>query len=94
MISLGLNTLSLEESWAFFRAGNGNDDGQAGPLTPYDRATYAAMIGRTAAWVMEGSPAPVEQEATAINPAFALLNYGTNDMNMGTTPSERLVGLL
>jgi hypothetical protein len=73
-----------------FVAGNANDGGVSGPLTPFDRPTYAAEVGRTAAWAMSGSPSPVEREREAINPRFALVNYGTNDMNMGATYESAL----
>lgn len=69
----------------YFLEGNGNDFAGNGDLTPYDRPTYAAKVGRTAAWVMSGNPAPIDQEIDAIQPRFALINYGTNDMGMGYT---------
>ncbi|MBU1220877.1 SGNH/GDSL hydrolase family protein [Myxococcota bacterium] len=53
--------------------------------TPFDRVTYAAMVGRTASWVMSGDPSPFDQEVAALNPRYAIINYGTNDMGMGTT---------
>jgi hypothetical protein len=77
-----------------FRAGNGNDGGASGPLTPFDRPSYAAEVGRTAAWAMTGTPAPVDRESAAITPRFALVNYGTNDMNLGTTHRSALFPFL
>ena len=68
----------------YFRAAN------AGGTTPFDRATIAAKIGRTAAWVQTGSPSPLAQEAAALHPRFAFVGYGTNDMQMGTTYASAL----
>ena len=44
------------------------------------RDSLAAMVGRTAKWAITGAPSPVQQEVSAINPRFALVSYGTNDM--------------
>jgi hypothetical protein len=60
--------------------------------TPFDRESLAAEIGRTASWALTGSPSPVEQEIAALNPAFTLISYGTNDMEMGTTHRSALWG--
>lgn len=46
----------------------------------FNRETLAAMVGRTAYWVMDGDPSPFDQEVSALNPRFALINYGTNEM--------------
>ncbi len=59
--------------------------GDAGGSSPWDRESQAAEIGRTAAWALEGAPSPVERELDALHPAFAVLQYGTNDMHMGST---------
>ncbi len=56
----------------------------------WDRDTLAAMVGRTAGWVQTGSPSPLDQEIAAINPRFALVNYGTNDMQQGVTHESAL----
>lgn len=76
-----------EQLWGtieYFRSG------EAGGSTPFDRETIAAAVGRTAAWVISGSPSPLDQELEVLNPRFAFINYGTNDMNMGTTHSSAL----
>jgi len=73
-----------------FLGGNANDGGSSGPTTPFDRDTYAAEVGRTAKWAIGGSPSPGEQEITAIQPRFAIINYGTNDMQMGNTHGTAL----
>lgn len=46
----------------------------------WDRSSSAAVIGKTAWWATDGSPSPLEQELSAINPAFAVVMYGTNDI--------------
>jgi hypothetical protein len=53
--------------------------------TSWNRDTLAAEVGRTAKWVQDGSPSPLAREIAAINPRFALVNYGTNDMQQGIT---------
>ncbi len=58
--------------------------------TSWDRDTQAAVVGRTASWAIGGSPSPIDQEAQALNPRFALVNYGTNDMQMGSTHQTAL----
>jgi hypothetical protein len=73
------------ETVDYFLQGEGDDIGDEGDTTPFDRATYAAVSGRTARWAMSGDPSPLEQEIEAIKPRFALINYGANDMQMGTT---------
>lgn len=58
--------------------------------TPWNRDTLAAVVGRTASWVQTGTPSPLESEIAAINPRFALVNYGTNDMQAGTSHQTAL----
>ncbi len=64
----------LQPTLDHFRAG------RVGATTPFDRATLAAEVGRTARWVLTGSPSPLDQELAAAVPRFAVVNYGTNDM--------------
>lgn len=63
----------------FFRMGDAAGD------TPFDRDTEAAVVGRTARWAITGNPSPIDREIDAINPRFAFVNYGTNDMQQGAT---------
>lgn len=77
---------SLMSTITYFR------DGDIGGATPFDRVTLAAMIGKTASWVQSGSPSPLTREIAAANPRFAFVNYGTNDMGMGTTFAAALPG--
>lgn len=77
-VDLGGRT-QLEPTIAYF---NGGD---AAGATPFDRQTLAAVSGRSASWAISGSPSPVDQEISAINPRFAFINYGTNDMQQGSS---------
>jgi len=64
--------------------------GDASGTTPFDRPTAAARSGMSAVWAITGTPSPLDTEIDAINPRFALINYGTNDMQRGTTPQTAL----
>jgi hypothetical protein len=68
----------------FFRGGD------IAGATPFDRVTLAAEVGRTARWVVTGSPSPLVQEIDAAMPRFAFVNYGTNDMGSGATYATSL----
>ena len=68
----------------FFRAGD------AAGTTPFDRDTLAAKVGMSASWAITGSPSPLDQEVQALNPRFAVVNYGTNDMGQGVTFASAL----
>ena len=74
-IALGEHT-ALQEALDTFLGGN------AAGTTPFDRDTLAAISGKTASWAIDG---PLQDEIAAIQPRFALVHYGTNDMNMGLT---------
>ena len=65
-------------------------DGDAGGGSPFDRASLAVMSGRTAGWAISGTPSPLAQEIEAIDPQMALVEYGTNDMNMGLTHASAM----
>jgi hypothetical protein len=77
-IDLGGRT-SLQTTLDWFRGGD------AAGATPFDRITIAAQVGKTAKWVQTGSPSPLSRETTALDPRFAFVNYGTNDMGMAST---------
>ncbi len=66
--------------------------GDAGSTTPFDRASLAAEVGRSAVWAITGDPSPLDLERTALHPRYALVNYGTNDMQLGTTHRSALWG--
>ena len=64
----------LSDAIAAFRAGNS---------APFSRTSLAAKVGMSASWAMTADStgiAPVDQEVAALNPRFALVSYGTNDM--------------
>ncbi len=82
-LELGGRT-ALMPSIDFFRAGD------AAGSTPYDRATLAAKVGMSASWAIGGSPSPLDDEIQALNPRFAFVNYGTNDMGQGVTFASAL----
>ena len=64
--------------------------GNAAGGSPFERESLAAQSGRTAAWVIEGSPSPLEQELDALQPRYAFVHYGANDMEMGISPATAL----
>ena len=69
----------LQDTLDFFLGGD------AAGSTPFDRDTTAARSGHSAIWVVDGDPSPLAQEIEAIDPRFALIHYGTNDMGLGST---------
>ncbi len=79
---------------------NGRDDLQptidyynmplASGVSSWERNTLAAVVGRSASWVISGSPSPLDDEIAAINPRIAMVNYGTNDMSLGITHETAL----
>jgi hypothetical protein len=65
----------LADTHAYFRGGD------AGGSTPFDRASLAALGGRTASWAMTGgADSPLERELAAVEPQLAVVMFGTNDM--------------
>ena len=60
-------------------------DGMAGNTSPFSRETLAARVGRGAGWAIDGEPSPLQAEIDVIQPRFAFVHYGTNDMGFGAT---------
>ena len=54
------------------------------------RDTLAAEVGVSAGWALAGDPSPLEREMAATDPRVAIVNYGTNDMNLGATHESAL----
>lgn len=54
--------------------------GQAGATTPFDRISLAATVGWSASGALAGNPSPLRKELDAINPRFAFVQFGTNDI--------------
>lgn len=51
--------------------------------TSWSRIGHATRIGMTASWPMSGNPSPINQELAAINPRYAVVLYGSNDIGWG-----------
>lgn len=66
--------------------------GDAGGEDPFSRDAISAVSGKTAAWVIGGSPSPLDQELDLTQARFGLIEYGTNDMHMGATYASALWG--
>lgn len=66
--------------------------GDAAGSTPFDRDSEAALGGMSTGWVIGGDPSPLDLEIDALDPRFALIQYGTNDMQMGTTYASAMWG--
>ncbi len=69
--------------------------GDAAGSDPFARTSEAAEIGRTARWALtpdSSGAAPVEQELAAVAPQLAVIQYGTNDMQQGSTFESALWG--
>lgn len=64
----------LEETRAFFAATPADPKHSS-----FDRVTLAAQVCWSSTAVVAGSPCPLEQEITAIEPSFAVVLIGTND---------------
>jgi hypothetical protein len=64
----------LDGTRTFFAAGD------AAGSSPYDRVTLAATVGWSASSAVAGDPSPVAQEVAAINPRYAVVMFGTNDV--------------
>lgn len=48
--------------------------------TSFGRESLAAQVGQTASWAVSGDPSPLDQEIAAVQPTFAVIMYGTNDI--------------
>src|SRR6185312_10871141 len=69
---------ALEPTRAFFGATLAD-----GSATSFDRATVAAVVGWSAGAALTGNPTPIQEELSAIQPAFAVIMFGTNDTYAG-----------
>lgn len=65
---------TLQPALTFFEAG------LAGTTTPFDRVSLAATVGWSAWAVLAGSPSPLAKETTAVQPRYATVMFGTNDI--------------
>ncbi len=67
---------ALDKTLVHFHAG-----ADAG-LDPFARRTHAAGVGWSAFQVLEGKPSPMDAELAALDARFAIVMFGTNDMEM------------
>jgi hypothetical protein len=67
----------LKSTIAYFR------DGNAAGTTPFARASRAAAVGWSADSALAGDPAPLDSEYAAIMPRFAVIMFGTSDIDLG-----------
>jgi len=61
-------------------------DGTTQTTSSLGRYSIAAGVGEGAAWATTGSPSPLDQEIAALNPLYALVMFGTNDVGVGGDP--------
>lgn len=54
--------------------------GDAAGQSPFSRESVAAVVGWSATSAIAGNPSPVERELDAVDPRFAVVLYGTNDI--------------
>lgn len=66
--------VALQPTLDFFRGGN------AAGSSPFGRDSEAAVVGWSVQSALRGAPSPVDRELAAINPRFATVMYGTNDI--------------
>ena len=56
--------------------------GEADGTDPFRRESNAAVVGRSAGWAITGNPSPMDRELAALSPRFAIVMYGTNDIQL------------
>lgn len=71
-----LDGRDLDATLTHFRGGD------AMGTTPFDRDSESAVVGWHAGRALEGDPSALEREVEAIRPGFAVVMYGTNDINI------------
>ena len=59
--------------------------GMVGGTTPFDRTSLCATIGWSAFSALAGTPPPLQQEVDAVQPRFATVMFGTNDVGFADT---------
>lgn len=55
-------------------------EGDAGGGDPFRRVSEAATVGWSAGAVLQGAPTPLDVEFDALDPRFAVVMFGTNDI--------------
>lgn len=56
------------------------DEGQEQYYSPFARDSLATMVGASADWAISGNPSPLLQEIDSMNPRYAIVMYGSNDV--------------
>lgn len=74
--NVDLDGRELDATLEHFRGGD------AMGTTPFDRESECAIVGWHAGRALEGDPSALERELDAILPGFAVVMYGTNDINI------------
>jgi hypothetical protein len=54
--------------------------GRVGGVTPYERTSLAASVGKSADWAITGNPSPLTLEVDAAQPRYAVVMFGSNDV--------------
>jgi hypothetical protein len=66
-----------------------NFDGKEETVTPLGRLSMAAKVGAGAQWALgDATDSPLEREIAAMQPLFAWIAYGSNDVGQGGSPSS------
>jgi hypothetical protein len=63
-------------------------DGTTYTTSSLGRYSIAAQAGQGADWPLSGSPTPLAQEISAMNPLYAITMFGTNDIGHGGSASS------
>jgi hypothetical protein len=56
------------------------NDSMPDGVSSFNRASAAAAVGMVADWAVTGNPSPLRKEIDAVNPQFAIIMYGANDV--------------
>ncbi len=80
----------LRDTILYFRGG------EAGGVSPFERESLTVTVGWSALHALRGDPSPLEQELEAIHPRYAVVMYGTNDIQLGsiTRYSDNMMNLV
>ena len=54
--------------------------GRVAGVTPYERVSDAASVGKSADWALAGSPSPLMKEIDTAQPRYAVVMFGSNDV--------------
>ncbi|MCB9612942.1 MAG: SGNH/GDSL hydrolase family protein [Sandaracinus sp.] len=77
--NVDLDGRPLDATLTHFRGGD------AAGSSPFTRDSRAAVVGWSANAPLAGDPSPLDQEHAALDPRFAVVMYGTNDVGFRET---------